>query len=364
MADRVDAAFVIADLGAGGAQSALVRAAAGLVRRGRRVAVVTLSGSDGDFHRLPEGVVRIALDAVGESSNPLMGLVRNLGRVRALRRALVESRARAALSFVTQTNILAVLAGWGLGMRIVVSERNDPRKQALSGVWRRLRDLLYPRAAVVTANSQGAVDALAAEIPGIAPVLLPNPAPAPAFEPAGIARPSFILNVARLHRQKGQDVLLDAFAAFAPYHPQVRLVVAGEGGARESLEARARALGIADRVDMPGAVADVAGLYGQGPVFVLPSRHEGTPNALLEAMAHGLACAASACSPGVAASLRDGQEGLLVPPEDAVALAAALRRLFEDPDLRARLAVAAHARAVERARADGLEVWERVLGLV
>jgi glycosyltransferase involved in cell wall biosynthesis len=363
MAERADAVFVIADLGAGGAQAALVRAADALTKRGRRVAVVTLSGAGGDFHRLPGGVARIALDAVGESSNPLAGLIRNAGRVLALRGALRRSGARAALAFVTQTNILTILAGLGLGMRIVVSERNDPRKQAPPGVWRRLRDLLYPRAAAITANSQGAVAALAEAFPGIAPVLLPNPPPAPAPVPAGTRRPEFIFNVGRLHRQKGQDVLLDAFAAFARHLPEVRLVVAGEGGERAALEARALALGIADRVELRGAVADVGALFAQGPVFALPSRHEGTPNALLEAMAHGLACVASDCSPGVAASLRDGADGLLVPPEDANALAAVLRRLFDDPDLRARLAAGAHAQARARAQDGAIEIWERVLGL-
>jgi glycosyltransferase involved in cell wall biosynthesis len=101
-----------------------------------------------------------------------------------------------------------------------------------------------------------------------------------------------------------------------------------------------------------------------GPVFVLSSRHEGTPNALLEAMAHGLVCIATDCSPGVGEALRDGVDGILVPPDDAAALAAALERIFDDPELRWRLAAAAHAAAVARAQSYDLDVWERVLGTV
>ncbi len=364
MADRFDAAFVIADLEAGGAQRAMLRAVDGLRARGWRIAVVTLADPSSDFYRLPNGVRRESIGGVAASGNFIVGLLRNVARAWALRQALRRIGAPVALSFVTQTNILLLTAGVGLDMRLVVSERNDPRKQALGGVWRRLRDLLYPRASAVTANSQGAVETLAADIRGIAPVLLPNPPPATVETPCAAARPDVILNVGRLHRQKGQDTLVEAFAAIAPRHLDVRLVVAGEGGERKMLEAQARQLGIADRVDFPGAVSDIEAYYRRGPIFAFPSRHEGTPNALLEAMAFGLACVASNCSPGMAATIADGQDGMLVPPDDPAALAAALNRLLDDEALRTRIAAAALDTARQRTRTSDIEAWERVLGLV
>jgi glycosyltransferase involved in cell wall biosynthesis len=363
MTTPADIALVIADLESGGAQRVLVRAAHALRARGWRVAVITLAGPSGDFFRLPDGVDRIAIGGVAASSNLFVGILRNLRRVRALRRALVQSRARTALSFVTQTNVLLLLAGRGLGIRLVVSERNDPTLQALPGVWRRLRDWLYPRADAVTANSEGAAESLARLIPGIAPELLPNPLP-PAADPVDAAKPPrAILNVGRLHRQKGQDTLLAAFASLAAEFPALRLILAGEGGERGALLALAERLGVAARVEMPGAVADIDALYRNGCIFALPSRHEGSPNALIEAMSHGLACVACGASLGVRELMTDGIEGMLVPVDDAPALAFALRSLLLSPDLRARLGAAAHAALRARESGSPISVWERVLGL-
>ncbi len=361
MDERSEIALVIADLGSGGAQRVLLRAAEGLAARGRRVCVVTLSDPSTDFFAVPPGVRRISVGGIGRSANPLVGLFRNFGRVQRLRRALRASGASAALSFVTQTNVLLLVAGAGLGMRLVVSERNDPARQTLSPVWRLLRDALYPFADAVTANSEGAVASLGRLVRAIRPVLLPNPPP-PLHPSVDAARPAHtLLNVGRLHPQKGQDTLIEAFALLAPAHPGLRLVVAGTGESRASLEALAEARGILSRVTFAGAVADIDALYREAGVFVLPSRHEGTPNALVEAMGHGLPCVASDASPGIRAALSDGVEGLLVPPDDPAALAEALGRLLASAELRVRLGSAAHARAA--VRDDPLSLWESILGV-
>jgi GalNAc-alpha-(1->4)-GalNAc-alpha-(1->3)-diNAcBac-PP-undecaprenol alpha-1,4-N-acetyl-D-galactosaminyltransferase len=359
MDERSEIALVIADLGSGGAQRVLLRAAEGLAARGRRVCVVTLSDPSADFFSLPSGVRRFSVGGIGQSANPLAGMFRNLGRVVRLRRALRACNAGTALSFVTQTNVLLLIAGIGLGMRLVVSERNDPARQTLSPVWRLLRGALYRFADVVTANSEGAVESLGRLVRGIRPVLLPNPPP-PLHPPVDAGRPpKTLLNVGRLHPQKGQDTLIDAFALLAPAHPELQLVIAGTGDSRASLEALAEAHGVRSRVTFAGAVADIDALYRNAGVFVLPSRHEGTPNALIEAMGHGLPCVASDASPGIRAALSDGIEGLLVPPEDPKALAVALDRLLGSAELRVRLGSGAHARAT--VRNDPLARWEAIL---
>jgi glycosyltransferase involved in cell wall biosynthesis len=148
-----------------------------------------------------------------------------------------------------------------------------------------------------------------------------------------------VLTPARLNAQKGHEVLLEAIVEV----PEALFVLAGDGPERGALEARAAELGIAERVRFLGRREDVPQLLAACDVFALPSLYEGSSLAVLEAMAAGTAIVSSAIG-GTEELLEDGRSGLLVPPGDAPALAAALRRVLDDPALREGMA----ARARER----------------
>ena len=150
----------------------------------------------------------------------------------------------------------------------------------------------------------------------------------------------------RVDARKGVLDLLDAFAAL---DRPARLVISGIGPDTEAVERRVAALGLGDRVERTGYVAydAVPAVYRRGDVFVSPTHAEGFSNTILEAMATGLPIV-SCHAVGVVDCLRDGENGLLVPPGDAGALAAALRRLLDDPALRARLGGSALAEVRER----------------
>lgn len=166
-------------------------------------------------------------------------------------------------------------------------------------------------------------------------------APAPPLPRARLDTPAdapLALALGRLHRNKGFDVLLEAVARV----PQLHLWLAGEGEERAALEARVRALGIADRVRLLGWREDVPALLAACDVLVSSSRHEPLGNVVIEAWAAGVAVAATA-SEGPRALIRNGENGLLVPVEDAAALAAALGRVVEDGGLRATLAAGGRA---------------------
>ena len=147
----------------------------------------------------------------------------------------------------------------------------------------------------------------------------------------------------RLTRQKGFDVLLRAFARCHPQNLQWSLIILGEGEERGRLEALAVQLGIESAVRLPGYVPDASRLLRDGDLFVLSSRYEGFPNALLEAMACGLAVISTDCPSGPGEIVRHGVDGLLIPPEDVDALSIAMRQLIATPDDRKRLG----SRAVE-----------------
>lgn len=175
-----------------------------------------------------------------------------------------------------------------------------------------------------------------------------------------------VLSLGRLSPEKGHDVLVEAFARVAREHPAARLVLVGDGVEEERLAARARERGIADRVRFAGWRGDAAACLGAADVFVLPSRTEGLPLALLEAMAAGIPAVVTDVG-AMAEVLDHGAAGLVVPADDVAALAAALAAALDDPKACAARAAQARMRVQERydtsLQARALEkIYRRVVG--
>ena len=148
-----------------------------------------------------------------------------------------------------------------------------------------------------------------------------------------------VLTVARLDEQKGHRYLLEAAAQI----PEAQFVLAGDGPLRTSLEAQARSLGVEERVKFLGYRSDIADLLADCDVFVLPSLYEGLPLSILEAMSAGKPVIATHIG-GTDEAVIAGETGLLVPPANPTALAAAIRSVLTDRPLAQRLASAGRAR--------------------
>jgi glycosyltransferase involved in cell wall biosynthesis len=151
-----------------------------------------------------------------------------------------------------------------------------------------------------------------------------------ATSPDGRART--VVCVSRLVYTKGVDVLLRAWPAVHAQVPDARLIIVGTGPLRDQLERYAETVSIASVVEFAGAQSDVSAYLYRGSVAVLPSRFEGMPNAVLEAMACGLPCVATRVS-GSEDIIQPGVNGLLVEPEDYQGLARALLILLQNPTL-------------------------------
>ena len=353
-------ALVIADMAAGGAQRVVANLANAWTERGRPVTLVTLDDGDSAFPLDPR-IEHRSLGLQKDSAGLLQALMSTWQRVRALRRALRSCAAGSAIGFVGATNVLLVLAAFGLPIRVVISERNDPARQSLGQPWDFLRRLTYRWADAVTANSAGAVDTLAAWVPRHKLRLILNPLVPDAGAPEGFAAPT-LLAIGRLHRQKGFDLLLDAFAASAFLCQGGRLMIVGRGPQGDALAAQARSLGIGDSVDWRARSENPFPLYAGAQALVLPSRFEGTPNVLLEALASGCPAIVTDTA-GAAPDLigRAEEAGLIVPGEDKEALAAAIDRLTGDETLRANLSAAGPARVEEFSLDRVLPAWEALL---
>ena len=157
----------------------------------------------------------------------------------------------------------------------------------------------------------------------------------------------YLIHVARHHPVKDQPTLLRGFAAAAPDLPGVDLLMVGDGPLRAELESLAVELRVPDRVTFLGIRTDIPELMRAADAFALTSLSEAASLTLLEAMASGLPAVVTNVG-GNPEIVRHEREGLLFPRGDASACADAIRRVFSDPELAARLGTAGRARAVER----------------
>lgn len=246
-----------------------------------------------------------------------------------------------------------------LGARIVVTLhgefRADPHRsfERSSSLRYGLRRLLA-RADAVTACSRFVLDEL--QRGGLAAradaEVIPNGVNLDEFDQG--TDEGYVLTAGRLVEQKGLDTLVRAYAAAAPSLGGRKLVLAGDGPERGRLESLAGSLGLNGNVVFLGSVGRdrVAELLRGADVFAFPSRYEAFGVALLEAMAAGVPVVAARAG-GIPEFAVDGENALLVPPDDEHALAAALTRLAGDKELAGRLAVGARAQAERHA-------WETV----
>jgi glycosyltransferase involved in cell wall biosynthesis len=212
-----------------------------------------------------------------------------------------------------------------------------------------LQRAAYACAHKVVANSRAAADRLLYErVAARDVVLIPNGLEIQDFHPRA-PRPPLrrIVVVANLRPEKGHDVLIDAAVDVLRRFPDARFELVGGGPGLAALRSRAADRGVAHAVDFVGSCDDVPARLAAADIFVLPSRSDAFPNALVEAMATALPVVASGVG-GIPELIEDGRTGLLVPPGDASALADRVCRLMTDGALGARLGAAARADAEGR----------------
>lgn len=333
--------LVISSLGPGGAEQIISVMANYWVARGYSIDLLTFDdGSTPPFFDLNPGVRHRPLGIAGMSRGLGQGLANNLRRIWVLRRAIRDTAANAVISFCGTSNVLVLLAGMGLGVPILVSERSNPAMMPIGRLWALLRWRLYPFAARVVVQTEGARryfdDTRVRKL-----AVVPNPVPEPARnfqvdEGSVIHKPS-IVAMGRLSEEKRLDLLIEAFAGIAPRYPNWTLTIFGDGPLRANLEDLRHSLGLNERVFLPGIVKNFWATLARADLFVLCSRFEGFPNSLCAAMACGVTVIATDCPNGPADIIRDGLDGMLVPVDDGQALSDAMEQLINDPHLRARL---------------------------
>ena len=187
------------------------------------------------------------------------------------------------------------------------------------------------------------------------------------FGSSPVAKQKTIGIVARLDLQKGFEYLLQAIAGLTNSHPDLRLVIVGEGPDQGAIQSMADRLNLTPRIVFAGQRGDMANVYASFDIFVLPSLNEGLPMTVLEAMAASRPVIASKVG-AIPTVVRDGETGLLADPKDVAGLRAALDRLLSDPALSSRLAIQGNAWVRRHFTSDAmaenyLRMYESVLSI-
>jgi GalNAc-alpha-(1->4)-GalNAc-alpha-(1->3)-diNAcBac-PP-undecaprenol alpha-1,4-N-acetyl-D-galactosaminyltransferase len=354
--------LVISSMGPGGAERVMSHLATAWVRRGHDVWLHTFTGPEHpSFYALDPAVRLVPLDLPPLGTGKFMALLDLLGRAWKLRQQWKRIRPDAVVSFVDMTNVVTLLSTIGTPIRTIVSEHSHPALQPISPIWSWLRSHLYPlafRIVVLTRSARSYFpDHLEHRISIVPnPVQLPGDVMHEARERTG----GRIVAMGRLGREKGFDVLLRALPRILSDRPNWTVIILGEGPLRQDLEVLRNRLGLKDRVEFVGLSPEPHPVLAASDVFVLPSRHEGFPMALVEAMGLGLPVV-TADYPGHDEIVTAGHDALVVPREDEEALANALARLMDDPDLRRLLA--RHAMTVRErfSLQTVMAAWDKVL---
>ncbi|MBZ9781538.1 glycosyltransferase [Pseudomonas sp. REP124] len=345
--------IILHDLSAGGAEKMMARLAGALVDAGNDVTLLMLTGGGVNARGLDPRVKQVELNS-GRSANA----------VPALARFLRQNRFDAQLAALTHVNVIAIAAAAlsGTLSRLHVSERNAFSHDKHVNPSLRVRlayevaPLLYrlipnPVICVSRGVAEDLVDTTIARDRDVTvadnPVLdddFHHRPPAAAEHPWLLDKTTpVVVAVGRLAGQKGFDTLIEAFARLP--NRSTRLIIFGEGSLRAQLLEQARALAVENRIDLPGYTADPMAQVAAADCFVLSSRFEGSPNALVEALATGTPVVATRCPHGPQDILQDGLVAPLVPVDDPAALALAISDQLGAPvDTRRQIRIDAAAR--------------------
>ena len=235
-------------------------------------------------------------------------------------------------------------------IKFIFSEHSVYNRRRSFKIFKILDTFIYSRYYKIICVSKQVQGALIKWLPNLRgkSVVISNAVPVPDLFNWSPVKKYDVLFVGRLTKAKGVDILLKAIKILKEkYQKEIKAAIVGEGYLEEELKELVIELGIEKEVEFLGVRRDIERLMKSTQIFVLPSRWEGLPLTILEAMSSGAGVIATTVG-GISEVIENGKEGILVSPEDPMALARAINDLLKDRELRAKLGINAYKKVKEK----------------
>jgi GalNAc-alpha-(1->4)-GalNAc-alpha-(1->3)-diNAcBac-PP-undecaprenol alpha-1,4-N-acetyl-D-galactosaminyltransferase len=319
-------AFLINSLHAGGAERVVCRLSNELIKN-HTVLIITLNDST-SFYNLDKKIKIICLGNKNDIGGFIRGLFFNLLLLFKLINILYKESINNLICFTPRSNILGIISGKFLRIKVIISERENPYINKIK-YWDYLRKKLYKYANKLVVQTEGAKDYFNTFIDNNKIKIIPNPIN---FKKNDLLlKEKIILTVGRCDNNKNQTLIIKAFAKI---DTSWKLILCGDGPLLNELKELSLKLCISDRVEFTGIVKDIDYFYKKASIFALSSKSEGFPNVLLEALSFKCACITTDCPYGPKDMITHNKNGFLIPLNDDESFSYHLNKLVNEDTIR------------------------------
>lgn len=319
--------FVTANLGSGGAERVMSLLANQFIENGYEVEFIFLKKSL-LFYPLNQQVkIKIAEEECGSDS-----LCKKMFW---MRKYIKQNKPDVIFAFRIAIYSVTLLSLLGVKVPVIASERNDPRFYSIA--WKVIQAVLLPLANHFVVQTQKIKDYFPKFIQRKTDIIF-NPVTEKVFTIPNTPKEKRIISVGRLHSQKNQKMMIEAFSRVSGQFPEWKLVVYGEGPERESLERMIQEskFKIQDKVFLPGRSENIIDELYKSEIFAFSSDYEGMSNAVVEAFCVGLPIITTKVS-GTEDIIINGENGFLLERNDVIGMERAMRNLMSDDNLRKKM---------------------------